>query len=252
MSTSAMMLEHSLDAQALPTATPELQREGDRLKLLLDMTTTLVSTLECRELLRTVSASIRQVMHYDIVGVWLPDIERVHLRLLAMDFPESKGFAKEDALQPIEGSVIGTAFKAGKPVVLDLSREEMAAHVGTYVRAEGLELGCALPLISRGRTLGVLTLGSRTKNAIRPEDVDFLLRAAGQLAIAIENRLAYREVAELKDKLAQEKLYLGAESRWDFAFDGIVGQSSALRHVLNLVETVAPSDSTVLLLGEDR
>src|SRR6202140_1086330 len=105
-------------------------------------------------------------------------------------------------------------------------------------------------LISRGRTLGVLTLGSRVENSIRPEDVDFLLRAAGQLAIAIENRLAYREVAELKDKLAQEKLYLEDEIRGEIDFEGIVGQSSALRHVLNLVETVAPSDSTVLLLGE--
>jgi formate hydrogenlyase transcriptional activator len=96
----------------------------------------------------------------------------------------------------------------------------------------------------------VLTLGSRVENSIRSEDVDFLLRAAGQLAIAIDNHLAYREIAELKDKLAQEKLYLEDEIRGELDFEGIVGQSSALRHVLNLVETVAPSDSTVLLLGE--
>jgi formate hydrogenlyase transcriptional activator len=250
MSTSSMLLDHSLSSQESPSARPNLERESDRLKLLLDMTTTLVSTLECRDLLRAVSASIRQVMHCDIVGVWLPDVESVHLRQLAMDFPESKGFAKEGALQPIEGSVIGAVFKAGKPVILNLSSEQLAAHVSTEVHAEALESGCALPLISRGRTLGVLTLGSRIENSIRPEDVDFLLRAAGQLAIAIENRLAYREVAELKDKLAQEKLYLEDEIRGEIDFEGIVGQSSALRHVLNLVETVAPSDSTVLLLGE--
>jgi len=250
MSTSSMLLDRSVNSHGSPTARPELQPESDRLRLLLDMTTTLVSTLECRELLRTVSASIRQVMHYDIVGVWLPDAERVHLRQLAMDFPESKGFVKEDALQPIEGSVIGTVFKAGKPVVVDLCSEQLATHVSTEVRAEALESGCALPLISGGRTLGVLTLGSRVENSIRPEEVDFLLRAAGQLAIAIENRLAYREVAELRDKLAQEKLYLEDEIRGEIDFEGIVGQSSALRHVLSLVETVAPSDSTVLLLGE--
>src|ERR1700691_5274686 len=250
MSTSSMVLDRSLNSQASPVATPELRSERDRLKLLLDMTTTLVSTLDCRDLLRTVSASIRQVMHYDIVGVWQPDVERVHLRQLAMDFPESKGFAKEDAVHPIEGSVIGAVFKAGKSVVLDLRSEQVAPHVSTEIRAEALEAACALPLISRGQTLGVLTLGSRIENSIRPEDVDFLLRAAGQLAIAIENRLAYREVAELKDKLAQEKLYLEDEIRGELDFEGIVGQSSALRHVLNLVETVAPSDSTVLLLGE--
>jgi formate hydrogenlyase transcriptional activator len=245
-----MILDHSLNPQESPSARPELERESDRLKLLLNMTTTLVSTLECRDLLRTVSASIRQVMRYDIVGVWLPDAERVHLRQLAMDFPESRGFTKEDALQPMEGSVIGAVFKAGKPVILDLCSEQPTPHVSTEARAEAIESGCALPLISRGRTLGVLTLGSRIENSIRPEDVDFLLRAAGQLAIAIENRLAYRELAELKDKLAQEKLYLEDEIRGEIDFEGIVGKSSALRHVLNLVETVAPSDSTVLLLGE--
>jgi formate hydrogenlyase transcriptional activator len=250
MSTSLIVLDDSLNSHESSSAPPELQRESDRLRLLLDMTATLVSTLECRDLLRTVSASIRQVMHCDIVGVWLPDVEHAHLRQLAMDFPGCKGFAKEDALQPIEGSVIGAVFKAGKPIVLDLRSEQLAPGVSSEVRAEALESGCALPLISRGRTLGVLTLGSRVENSIRPEDVDFLLRAAGQLAIAIDNHLAYREIAELKDKLAQEKLYLEDEIRGELDFEGIVGQSSALRHVLNLVETVAPSDSTVLLLGE--
>src|ERR1700722_19116258 len=121
MNASSMLPEHSLSSHESARARPELQRESDRLKLLLDMTTALVSTLECRDLLRTVSASIRQVMHCDIVGVWLPDMERLHLRQLAMDFPESRGFVREDTLQPIEGSLIGSVFKAGKPIVVDLT-----------------------------------------------------------------------------------------------------------------------------------
>jgi formate hydrogenlyase transcriptional activator len=76
------------------------------------------------------------------------------------------------------------------------------------------------------------------------------MRAAGQVAIAIENALAYREIAELKDKLAREKLYLEEEIRSTSDFEGIIGQSSALRQALQLAETVATSDSTVLLLGE--
>jgi formate hydrogenlyase transcriptional activator len=70
------------------------------------------------------------------------------------------------------------------------------------------------------------------------------------VAVAVENALAYGEIAQLKDRLAQEKLYLEDEIRGEMDFEGIVGQSTALRHVLQLVETVAPSDSTVLLLGE--
>jgi transcriptional regulator with GAF, ATPase, and Fis domain len=107
-------------------------------------------------------------MHCDFVGVWLPDVERVHLRQLAMDFPEGRGFAKEDALQPIEGSVIGAVFETGKPVVLDLISEQVSPRVSTAVRAEAIESACALPLISRDRTLGVLTLGSRVENSISP------------------------------------------------------------------------------------
>jgi formate hydrogenlyase transcriptional activator len=93
-------------------------------------------------------------------------------------------------------------------------------------------------------------MGSRIENLFSPEDVDFLERVAGQVAIAIENALAYKEIAELKDKLAQERLYLEEEIRSTSDFEGIIGQSSALRQALQLVETVATSDSTVLLLGE--
>jgi formate hydrogenlyase transcriptional activator len=247
---SSLMPDDLLNSQEAPSAGTELQRESDRLKLLLDITNTLVSNLECRDLLRTVSASIRQVMHCDIVGVWLPDAQQIRLRQLAMDFPESKGFVKEDWQLPVEGTELGRVFKTGEPHVVRTRAGFVSDWSTPMAHAEALESGCALPLISRGRTLGVLTLGSRVENSVSPEDVEFLLQAAGQVAIAIENALAYREIAELKDKLAQEKLYLEDEIRGEMDFEGIVGQSSALRHVLNLVETVAPSDSTVLLLGE--
>src|ERR1700676_2739624 len=228
----------------------ELEHEKDRLKLLLDLTNNLVSNLQPRDLLRAISASIRQDMHCDSVGVWLPDSARLQMRQLAQDFPESKGFSKEDLLQPVEGTELGSVFVTGKPFVLGTQADVISEWTTSAVRAESIQSGCILPLISRNRTLGVLTLGSRVENSFSPEDVDFLMRAAGQVAIAIENALAYREIAELKDKLAQEKLYLEEEIRTTAGFDGIVGESSALRQVLQLVETVATSDSSVLLLGE--
>ena len=127
-----------------------------------------------------VSASIRQVMRCDTVGVWLPDLEQVHLRQLAMDFPESKGFVREDLLHPVEGSVLGEVFKSGKPIVVGVMSKQIAPEEYPEARAEALESGCALPLISRGRTLGVLTLGSRLENSFSGDDVDFLMRAAGK------------------------------------------------------------------------
>jgi len=100
------------------TVQAELQRDKDRLKLLLDMTNTLLLNLEPREILRAISASIRQDMRCESVGVWLVDSDRSVLRLLAQDFPGSNGFSKEDLTQPIEGSESGNVFKTGKPFIV--------------------------------------------------------------------------------------------------------------------------------------
>jgi formate hydrogenlyase transcriptional activator len=235
--------------QGPKSMTADIQQETERLKLLLDMTNTLVSNLDFRNLLRAISASIRVHLHCDIVSVWLPDAEQSQLCAQAMDIPESRGFAREGDLHPIEGSGLGDVFKTGKPIV-GTKAFIMSEPYSSIALAEGFESGCVLPLISRGRTLGVLTIGRRADQPFDPEVIEFMMRAAGQVAIAIENALAYREIAELKDKLAQEKLYLEQEIRSEADFEGIVGQSSALRQVLQLVETVAQSDSTVLLLGE--
>src|SRR5713226_5350815 len=221
---SSSLIDRSIAFQEPPGTRPQLQSESERLKLLLDLTNALVSNLECRDLLRTVSASIRQVMRCDIVGVWLPDAQKVHLRQLAMDFPESRGYVKEDWQLPVDGTELGRVFKTGEPHIVQTRAGFVSDWSTPMAHAEALESGCALPLISRNRTLGVLTLGSRVENSVSPEDVDFLLQAAGQVAIAIENALAYREIAELKDKLAPEKLYLEDEIRGEMDFEGIVGQ----------------------------
>ena len=226
-----------------------LQRESERLRLLLDLTNTLASSLLTRDLLRTISASIRRYLDCATVSVWLPDREQRQLRSVAMEFPGGNGFAKEDLLRPVDGSVVGVAFATGKPFAVRTATE-LSGPDQDRALAENIHFSCCLPLTSRNRTVGVLTLGWRDENAFSSEDIEFLMRVAGQVAMAVENALAYREIAELKDRLAQEKLYLEAEIRSEADFEGIIGQSSALRHVLQLVETVAASDSTVLLLGE--
>ena len=230
----------------------DLRRESERLKLLLDMSNTLVSNLEPRDLLRAISVNIRECMHCDSVAVWMPDAEQRQLLSVTMDFPESKGFAREDLLIPIESYGLGDTFRTGRPfLATKLSTIDLTSKPEYYLAlSEDIASGCCLPLISRNRTLGVLSLGWRVENASNSEDIEFLMQAAGQVAIAIENAMAYREIEELKDKLAQEKLYLEQEIRSEADFEGIVGQSSALRQVLQMVETVATSDSTVLLLGE--
>jgi formate hydrogenlyase transcriptional activator len=246
----ALTIEAALNFEEAQEAQAELQSNNERLKLLLDLTNHVVSNLDLRDLLRAISASVRRVMKCDAVAVMLPTSEGSQLRVYAQDFPESKGFAKEENLIPIEGTAPGVAFSTGKPLMGNLQDLPLEPKEAAVVEAEGFKIGCAVPLISRNRVLGVLGLGRFEENPLTQDDLSFLSQVAGQVAIAVENALSYGEIAELKDRLAQEKLYLEDEIRVEVDFEGIVGQSTALRHVLQLVETVAPSDSTVLLLGE--
>jgi len=226
----------------------ELRREKDRLKLLLDLNNSLVSNLELRDLLREISASVRRLMQCDSVGVNLPDREIGELRLFALDFPGAKGFLREGVLRPPD-SLAGRVFSTGEPLTFHVGGAALSVEEADFER-EGLQAACWVPLISRARVLGVLGLSRLEATPFSPDDVSFLMQVANQVAIAVENALAYGEITGLRDKLAQEKLYLEDEIRTNANFEEVVGTSPALQRVLKLVETVAPTNSTVLICGE--
>jgi len=226
------------------------QHQNDQLQLLLNLTNRITSNLQPRDLLRAIAANIREVIHADAVTVVLPNAASGKFRVLAMDFPHGKGVVKEELLVT-PSAAVKKALDTLKPVVVDMrERNELASEASDIVAAEGIRTFCNIPLVNRGRALGILSILRTTETPFSPEDVDFLSRASGQIAIAIENALAYHEISQLKDKLAQEKLYLEEEIRSEMNFENIIGNSPPLKHVLELVETVATSDSTVLLLGE--
>jgi formate hydrogenlyase transcriptional activator len=223
---------------------------GNRLQLLLDLTTRITSSLDLREVLRAIAANIREVVHADAVTVSLPDPASGNFRVFAVDFPHGKGVIKEELLLP-PSSEAKKAMDTLKPIVFDpRERGEHPPEPYDVAAAEALKAVCSIPLVDRGRALGIMSILRMTETPFTPEDVDFLSHASGQIAIAVENALAYREISELKDKLAQEKVYLEEEFRSEMGFEQIIGNSSGLKHVLQMVETAAPSDSTILLLGE--
>ena len=240
-----------------PTIAPEnnglaadarLQSQNDRLQLLLNLTKRITSNLELREVLRAIAANIREVIQCDAVAVSLPDFALGKSRLYALDFPGSKGFIVEELFVTITPPM-KRALESLAPVIATLD-DDIPVEICDMVRAEGLKRICLIPLLNHDRVVGVLSIMRTTEALFAPEDIDFLMQASGQIAIAIENALAYREISELRDKLAQEKLYLEEEIRSEMGFEQIIGTGPALKHVLELVNTVAPTDSTVLLLGE--
>jgi formate hydrogenlyase transcriptional activator len=185
-----------------------------------------------------------------MVAITLPDGPSGGQRLLALDFPNGKGLIREGLrLTPVGPG--RRALESLKPTLVSThDPNAFAPEVRELAIAEGLQQHCVIPLASRGRALGALVIARMTEVSFSPDDLEFLAQVSGQIAIAVENALAYREISELKDKLAQEKLYLEEEIRSEMGFEQIIGSSATLKHVLQMVETVAPSDSTVLLLGE--
>src|ERR1700741_2054193 len=253
MSSTAITVTNNVSRdEGIVRISEELQRQNDRLQLLLNLTTRITSSLDLRDVLRAIAANIREVIHADAVAVSLPactDAATGKLRVFAMDFPQGKGVIKEE-LVVTPSAAAQKAMDTLKPIVLDTREPDNFVYGTTDIAAaEGIKAVCLIPLVNRGRVLGILGTSRTTETPFTPEDVDFLSRASGQIAIAIENALAYHEISELKNKLAQEKLYLEEEIRADSGFERIIGKSAALRRVQQLVETVAPSDSTVLLLG---
>src|SRR5262249_12102355 len=156
----------------------------------------------------------------DAVGVVLPDAESNH-RIYALDFPDSKGILREEILVPVEDSPAARVLRTGEPLAFDSRDLAQLDPPDRFAVAEGLQTLCLLPLVSRDRVLGILGLGRRQDNPFSREEVDFLVQVSKQIAIAVENALAYRQIAGLKDQLAQEKLYLEDEIRSEMNFDEI-------------------------------
>ncbi|HXO33780.1 MAG TPA: sigma 54-interacting transcriptional regulator [Candidatus Acidoferrales bacterium] len=246
----ALAIDDALNLRKSRVARLKLERQNARLKLLLDMTNRITSNLDLTDLLRAISGSVRQVMECDLVAISLLDSESGQFRICALDFPNSNGFVREDLVTSPDG-VSGRAVETLKPVIMNqFDPAEFGPDGSQIMIGEGLKTLCIVPLVNRGRAFGVLCLARKKENSFSEHDADFLTEVAGQVTIAIENALAYREISELKDKLAQEKLYLEEEIRSELNFEHIIGSSPALKQVLDLVETVAFSDSTVLLLGD--
>jgi formate hydrogenlyase transcriptional activator len=247
----AVAVENSLNYEAAQSYQQELARERDRLRLLLDVNNAVVATLDLRGLFTAISANLRRVMRADMISLGLYESEKNQMRLHALDFPDGKGIFQEGVVCVVESSPISEALQSRRPVVHnEADFEKLPREIGQALISEGMKSGCCVPLVSHSRLLGTLNVGSRRKDAFSPEDVDLLSQVANQVAIAVENALAYRQIADFKNKLAGEKLYLEEEIRTEYNFEEIVGESAALKRVLKQVEIVAPTDSTVLIQGE--
>lgn len=240
----AIAFQNSLNFQRATRAT-------ERTQTLLEASNAIATNLDLRELLRTTSSCLRRYFNHDVTGLALYDESTNSLMVHGIDRNDNSQFVAEGTSLPLDGSPFAEAFTSGQPNFgWRIDPEKYPAPPMKAAYEAGWRSGACIPLIAHDRTLGVLGLASRREDAFTRIDADLLINIAGQVALAVENVLQYRQIESLKNKLASEKGYLEEEIKTQYNFAEIVGQSSALRGVLKQVETVAPTDSTVLLCGE--
>jgi formate hydrogenlyase transcriptional activator len=230
----------------------ELNLKSAQLRLLLDLTNGMVAHVELNDVLRNVTIGSRRLMQSDFALLGLLDLPSGRLRVNAFEFADDS-MLDEETVNSFGEMLAAHVYSTGKPwtgISADLVGG-MDLNDDLTCAAGGFKSGCCiLPLIIRGRVLGILALGKREKIAYTEDEVDFLTQLSGQIAIAVENSLVLVELRELEDHLDEESMCLEGEISNELNFKEIVGRSVALQGVLRQVQVVAPTDSGVLIQGE--
>jgi formate hydrogenlyase transcriptional activator len=248
---TGIAIERHMNEQAL-------QRERDRLRLLLEITSSVTSRLDLRQMVQALSTSLFRVMQCDVSALLLPDSESGALRVTLLHNPDMRGPFREGSLLSMDSSISGQVLRRAKSIRID-SFEQVRDDPEIYgnpegrviykhVVSEGLRTGCYLPLTGRDRVVGVLMLCRRSDNTFAKDDVILLEQVACQVAIAVENTLEYEQATKDRDKETKQRRYLEEEIR--AGLGDIVGESPALKTTLSMVSVVAPTDSSVVILGE--
>jgi len=247
----AVAVENVLNYEDAQCYQEELARQRDRLQVVLDVTNAMVANLDLHELFRAVSELLRRLIRHEYASLVLVDSAKGQLRLEALDFPGGNSQIHEAQLDTQEESPALSAMRSRQPLLWNrVDAERFPSEIVRRLLAEGLQSAVCIPLLRGDRALGTLNIASTRDANFALQDVELLTQIGNELAIAVENALAFRQIEELKDKLAEEKLYLEDEIRTEYDFEEIVGDSPSLKRVLRDVETVAPTDSTVLIRGE--
>lgn len=249
----AIAVENALNYGRAQSTQSQLTHERDHQRLLLEVNNAVITHLDLDDLFTAVSECLRKVIQHDGSSLLLCDEETGQWRIHVLDFQRNESFVEEGTIEESTESPSCLAINTGKAALFreqDLKEMAGSSPCAQDLLDRGVKSFCSLPLLAHKRTLGALNVGRRRDDGFTSEDVELLSQVAQQVAIAVENALAYKQIAQLKDKLTEEKLYLEEEIQTDYNFEEIVGESRALKQVLKQVQTVASTDSTVLILGE--
>jgi formate hydrogenlyase transcriptional activator len=228
-----------------------IEEERDRLRVILEINNALVAQRDSQALFEEISRVLQRYVPHEFLtlAVWAEEEETLRLRYAASR--DSALMRNPGYALPLENTPTGLAYSTGATQVLDFARlDGMDQLIRDMIVHLKIRSACSLPLRTARGKIGAISLGSREESGFGRERVSMLESVAGQLAIAVENATAFAHVAELNRRLKETKLYLEEELQEASPSDEILGASAGVRQVLQQIETVAPTDATVLIYGE--
>src|SRR5437773_10142402 len=228
-----------------------LQVEKERLQTTMELNNVLMTDRDWQKLFPAISNFMQRIIPHEYASVAVYDDSAHLLSLYPLDSGLAAALHTRATPIPITEMLAGQALLEREIKIF--SSEDLGGARSKYVSQlveQGIQSLCCVPLITRKGEVGTLNLASRQKDAFKSQDLDILQQVAAQVAIALDNARAYREIADVTDKLAKEKLDLEDEIRTELHFEEIVGESAPLIRELAQAKTVAPSDATTLILGE--
>jgi len=218
--------------------------------VMLQLSGALLANMDVRKMLEAFSASLKDVIPHDAatLGLHEANTDSLTVQFLGADEGETR---RGDLRLPVDGSPAGKAFRTGQPVMIgNLQHSSFAKESVRHLTQLGMHSGCWVPMLNRGVAIGALMVASRKEEAFGPAEAQMLADVSNHMAMAVSSAMAYKQIAELRDKLTQEKQYLEEEINLENRFEDIIGESAGLKQVLKQIETVAPTDATVLIQGE--
>jgi formate hydrogenlyase transcriptional activator len=248
---SALALEAAeVYRQELEREQQKLSHERDRLNLLLEINNHIITHLDVNELFQAASISIREFFKSAFTGFWLFEEPSNQLQCITFDFPGSRGFVENIPAPKLTEADLESMRMRGPTLLNHRGIEALPDFVAQPLCSESIVSIASVPLTGSANPLGIISLGSRKEDAFSKPDLDLLAQVSNQISLAVENALAYGRLNISRNRLADERLYLESEIQSEYNFEDIIGKSDILRKVLDQVSIVAPTDSTVLLIGE--
>jgi formate hydrogenlyase transcriptional activator len=246
-----LALECALTRDAAERYRRELAKERDRLSLLLEIDNEIVNKGELGELFHSVAAAIRQHFGNDTFEFWFINRGSGKLERRFLDFSNGAGLLEKVSVATL-GNLESESWRIGTPRLSALhAMSYLTSPSRDTAKAETFACGLSVPLVGIiNGPLGLIHMSSRNENAFSQSDADFVSQIGKQISLALDKSIRYGGKRESRENVEHALQHLESELSSGYDFEGIIGDSAAMRRVFKEISIVAPTDCTVLLHGE--